>query len=414
MNDLDELERELRPMLRSTFDACIVEPSRRAGSGAEQPGRVQLDDDRKTNTAPVSADGVQLGSRTDRGQRLGARVGRRWLTVAAAAVLVTGIAGIWAVGIRSGAESPAPAQQPATTSPPAPEPSTAEREPTTTAPTQQLKGAPTAFPVLDELPEGLSAHAHVQRMGDGWTSPRTNALIGRRVDGVLTDTVELVAWPTPYDISPMQGRTPNETLVFGQPAYVYDYSSSGSVPLFLVAWGTGPFFVASGEAPLALLDQLDPDAIVATAVADDEPPQVSIGELPGDFEVIVEPQRITGEATLFVTLSIGADNYDISVHTSDQLPGMTSSGRPLRSIEVNGQPGWTYLSSTPTQDIAWQVNESTYAYLKVNDGSTSGQALTLANRIEFVDFDAWTARYSPEIYSPEIVDVPATTDVGGS
>ena len=51
-------------------------------------------------------------------------------------------------------------------------------------------------------------------------------------------------------------------VVFGQPATVHDYSSSGSSPLFLVTWGAGPFFVASGEAPLALLDQLKSDAIM--------------------------------------------------------------------------------------------------------------------------------------------------------
>lgn len=127
--------------------------------------------------------------------------------------------------------------------------------------------------------------------------------------------------------------------------------------------------------------------------------------MPGDFEVIVEPQRITGDATVFASLSIGADNYDISVHTSDRVPGMASAGRPLRSIEVNGQPGWTYLSATPTQDITWQVDESTYAYVKVNDGGTANEALAPANQITFVDFDTWTARYSPDI-----ADVPATTE----
>lgn len=35
MNDLDELERELGPMLRSTFDACIHEPDTRAGLPAQ-------------------------------------------------------------------------------------------------------------------------------------------------------------------------------------------------------------------------------------------------------------------------------------------------------------------------------------------------------------------------------------------
>ncbi|MAT04746.1 MAG: hypothetical protein CL424_06860 [Acidimicrobiaceae bacterium] len=378
------------------------------GTPSASPLRPVSDEGRAVTTTPDAVDGLELATRTNNEGRPGTGAGRRWLTAAAAVVLIAGVAGIWAAGTRNSGEAPAPAEQPVITSSPAPEASTAPSAPASTVPTQQFSAEPAAFPVLDELPAGLSATTHVERMGDGWTSPRTEALIGRRVDGVLTDTVQLAVWPGPRDVSSMQGRTPTETVVAGESASVYDYSSSGSSPLFLVTWGTGPFFVASGEAPLAVLDQLKPDTIDATVVDDDEPPLVSIGALPGDFEVIVEPHGITGDATVFATLSIGADNYDISVHTSDRVLGMTASGRPLRSIEVNGQPGWTYLSSTPTQDIAWQVNESTYAYLKVNDGSTADEALALAEQITFVDFDTWTARYSPDI-----AEVPATTEAGG-
>src|SRR5690606_29194773 len=104
----------------------------------------------------------------------------------------------------------------------------------------------------------------------------------------------------------------------------------------------------------AFLHQINPDAIEATTMGDDKPPEVSIGALPGDFEVIVAPDQITGAATLFATLSIGDDNYDVSIHTSDRVVGMASTGRPLRSVEVNGRRGWTYLSSAVNQDITWQ------------------------------------------------------------
>lgn len=72
-------------------------------------------------------------------------------------------------------------------------------------------------------------------------------------------------------------------------------------------------------------------------------------------------------------------------------------GSPLRSIEVNGHPAWTFLSSAPTQDITWQVDDSTYVYLKVNDGTDAAGALALANQLTFVDFETWTARYSPDV-----------------
>ena len=95
------------------------------------------------------------------------------------------------------------------------------------------------------------------------------------------------------------------------------------------------------------------------------------------------------------TLSIGADNYDISVSTRNPVVYMSVAG-PLRRIEVAGQPGWTFLSSFNTQDIAWQVDESTFAYLKINDGTDAAGALALANNITFVDWDSWIARYAPE------------------
>jgi hypothetical protein len=375
------------------------------------PHRVAPDEDRAIDdTSAALVDDFELSARADIDTRRDAGSGRRWLTVAAAAVVIAGIAGVWAAGSRNGGEAPAPAQQPTTSSAPASELTIVPSEPTTTVPTGRLSAEPTAFPVLDELPAGLSATTHVQRMGDGWTSPRTKALIGRRVDGVLTAAVQLEVWPEPTDISPMQGRTPTEAVIMGQPASVHDISNSGGPPLFLVTWGSGPYFVASGEAPLTLLDQANPDAINATNSAGaDAPPQLNIGALPGDFEVVVPPHQITGDATVFATLSIGADNYDISVHTDNPLVGMASAGHPLRSVEVNGQPGWTYLSSAPTQDITWQVDESTYAYLKINDGSTAADALALANKITFVDFDTWTTRYSPNI-----TDTPVTAPPGDS
>ncbi len=370
-------------------------------AGARRPRSI---DNRPVDTATDAASGLELTTRTNNDRHPDRGRGRRWLTAAAASVLVAGIAGIWATGNRNGNEAPVPSQEPTTASSPTSLATTAPSAPTNTVPAGQLGAEPTAFPVLDELPAGLSATTHVDRMGDGWTTPRTEALIARRVDGVLIDTIQLDVWAEPFDLNPMQGRTPTEDVVMGQPATVLDRSDSASSPMFAVAWGSGPYFIASGESPLAFLHQIEPDAIEAATMGDDEPPQVSIGALPGDFEVIVAPQGITGKATVFATLSIGADNYDISVHTSDPVVGMASTGRPLLSVEVNGQPGWTNLSSAATQDITWQVDESTYAYLKVNDGSTAAEALALASQITFVDFDTWTAQYSPDV-----ADVPATT-----
>lgn len=261
----------------------------------------------------------------------------------------------------------------------------------------QQPAQPTAFPVLDDLPAGLSATAFVDRVGDGRTGPRTQALIGRRVDGVLTDAIALAVQAEPLTIAPTQGRTPVDTVILGQPATVYDDSYS-STTLLTVTWGSGPHFFAQGKDPLALLDHANPDAIEATITADTtQPPLVTFGALPDDFEVIVKPQAIVDNAAMSATLSIGADNYEVTVSTINPLIGMamTSDGRPLRSIDINSQPGWTTDSQTSTADIVWQVDETTYASLRVGDRITAADALAIARKITFVDFDSWTARYSP-------------------
>lgn len=263
-------------------------------------------------------------------------------------------------------------------------------------PVQQL-AQPTAFPVLDDLPAGLSATAFVDRAGDGRTGPRTQALIGRRVDGVLTGAVALAVQAEPPEITPMPGQMPTDVVILGQPATVYDDSDS-SITLFTVTWGSGPYFIAQGEDPLALLDQANPDTIKATITADaTEPPLVTIGALPDGFVVIVQPQAITGGGTMSATLSIGDARYAVTVGTINPLVGMAmmSAGRPLRSIEIDGQPGWTADSQATTTDIIWQVNETTYAFLSASDDSTTADALAIASTITFVDFDTWTTRYSP-------------------
>lgn len=324
--------------------------------------------------------------------------GRFWLSAAAAVFVVGGAVGLVML---ADSRSPTTADQPATTSPPT-APTISSVVETVTGPEQleapaHSSGDPTSFPVLDDVPEGLSVTTYVQRIGEGASTPMTEALVGRRVDGVLTDAVHVTVQSEPVDPSPMQGRTPTETVVMGQPALVFDYSNSGRPPHFLVVWGSGPYFVAEGEAPMALLELATPGAIDASVPANaGDPPQLSFATLPDGFEVVAPPRPFGDRATLNAVLSIGADNYDVSVSTRNPL-ALMALGRPLRSIEVNGQPAWTFLSWAGTQDITWQVDDATYVYLKINDGTDAAGALALANQLTFVDFETWTARYSPDI-----------------
>lgn len=344
----------------------------------------------------------------------GVRAGRRALVVAASVTVFLGLAGLWAASSnRNADQSPAPAQQPVT----APPRTDAGRATTPTgtagtastvqpAQTRTPSAEPTSFPVLEPLPPGLSATAHVRRIADQVTTPRTEALIGRRIDGVLTDAIQIMVQTQPFDITTATDRPPTDTVVMGQPATVYNRTINGGAPQVHVTWGSGPYFVASGADPLAFFERTDHDAIRADVASNpDQPPLLTFGSLPDGFELIASP-RAVGQATLIASLSIGADNYDISVSTRNPLVEMPTIG-PLRSIEVAGRPAWTFVSSFPSQHIAWQVDDSTSAYLKINGDTDAADALAFANSITFVSFDTWTSRYSPD----EVNVLPTTEPV---
>lgn len=308
---------------------------------------------------------------------------RRWASIAAASIMLAGAGGLAAVAWRE-AEPP--------TANRGSSPSSASSSP---APLVATPAEPTLFPVLDDSPAGLSITASAQRVGAEplWTE----ALLGRLVDGVLTDTVTITVQSRPFDISPMPGKPPTEAEVLGETAAVFDFGTTTGQPVVHVTWGTGPYFLATGAAPLAFLGRVTDDAFHVTDAADtDTPPELSFGALPDGFDVIAAPQTI-GRERLSATLSIGADNYDISVGTRNWLVAMAQVG-PLRRVEVAGQPGWTFLSSFPTQDITWQADDATWVYLKINDGTDSAGALELADQITFVDWDTWVARYDPDVH----------------
>jgi hypothetical protein len=288
------------------------------------------------------------------------------------------------------------------------EPSTPTAPPTTEPSVVPLgdpgAGELTSFPVLDDVPEGLTATAYAQRTAA--EDPWSEALVGRIIDDTATDLVAISVRNTPYDITPLPGRPPTTAEVFGQPASVYDYGTAPSGERIVhVRWGSGPYFLASGTDPLAFLTVVDQSALQATApVQVDQAPTLSIGTLPGGFELLTDPQP-RDHGTLTATLSIGPDNYDLSVSSRDPLVDMGQAG-PLRRIDVGGRPGWTFDSETMTHDVAWHVSEDTYAYLKVNDGADLDDILVLAASYDFVDWPTFAARY--EVQPPQ---APAETSV---
>ena len=153
MNDLDDLERELGPALRSTFRACLADPDvQRPPSTAR--GRevhpIALPINGSTNTVDWRRRGAEfdLASTGDRTVQHGRKPRRRLIAAAAIALMLAGIIGVWAGANRPGAQSPPPAQQP--TSEPPSEP---------TLPADRAGGAdpaPSGAMVLDQFPAALA------------------------------------------------------------------------------------------------------------------------------------------------------------------------------------------------------------------------------------------------------------------
>ena len=59
-----------------------------------------------------------------------------------------------------------------------------------------------------------------------------------------------------------------------------------------------------------------------------------------------------------------------------------------------------FASDTLRHDVTWQVDEHTYAYLKVNEGTDLDSVLALAADFDFVDWATFAARYG--IQPPEV------------
>ena len=182
MNDLQAFATlcpETRPLTES--DRASMRSELFGAAATTIPHRINLRHDGPVgNTTTGSVAKLDLTSGGVNVKQHDAGPGHRWMGVAAAATVIAGIAGVWAAGTnRNGGESPAPATQPIASS-------TASDETTTpsgltdTVPAEQSSTAssePTSFPVLENLPAGLSATAHVQQIAGGVTTPGTDSAV---------------------------------------------------------------------------------------------------------------------------------------------------------------------------------------------------------------------------------------------
>lgn len=322
--------------------------------------------------------------------------------VAAAMIAVLGTAGgVWMLNQRSGSE---PVASPPSSADVAVTPTSGDPTPGTQTASDALTtivNLPTAFPVVDNPSDGLPVTAYASRSSAAPTY--SDAVIGRRVDGRLTDLVRVTAGAESQPPGGFEER--RSAAVMGQSATEYVVANGNDQPDFsVVTWGDGPYFDASGGDPLKLLAALSPGTITAApAAVDGDPPTIEIGELPDGYEVIMS--SASNADPLWAGLLVGEDNFDIWVSSRNPLAEMADAvathqyGGELRSVDVGGRPGWMFVSQDVTSGtvradgLGWQVDDSTYAYIKVTDGSSGERVLELARSLRFVDFDTWVELY---------------------
>lgn len=242
--------------------------------------------------------------------------------------------------------------------------------------------APSVYPVVETTDPVAASFLTVP----GGGQPFTEIAVGRVESGTVRDAVV-------FNVGPPAAVSPSDTFgtpvtVFGQAGTLIEGPNAGEGQL--VVWGDDPRFVAIGRDPMAFLDAAERGVLDVTFPASSAP-TVTVGALPDGYEVLVEPQAVAAPSGVIGMLQVG-DN-ELFVSTRNSLAAMVVVGN-VSEVDVNGTVGWTFPDETNTHDIAWQVDDNTFAYLKVNDGSSVEEALAFARSVEFVPAGEWMTRFN--------------------
>lgn len=248
------------------------------------------------------------------------------------------------------------------------------------------RATPTAFPVVAETPASARPTGAFSAIPRG--EPFSEVLIGRIESETIVDAVIINVGATRESIGPtdLEGE---ETTVLAQDAVVIANSGLSDEYGDTVIWGDQPAFLAIGDDPAAFLAQLDPDSIRASLPANSWlAPELTFGDLPEGYEVIVDSQ-VVGAGALIAVLGIG-DN-EVSVATRNMLPAMAIAGS-VTQVDINGMTGWMFADDV-SRDVSWQVDSSTFAYLKIDDDMTAEESLALARSVTFLPAWQWMTLY---------------------
>ncbi|MAT05794.1 MAG: hypothetical protein CL424_12220 [Acidimicrobiaceae bacterium] len=358
MNDLDELERELGPTLRSTFDTCIAEPAGRTDSPAEQPR-----DDRDPVVGSV--------------ETVRASPGRRRLVGAlAVAAVAIGVVSVAAVASRDGRSSPPSA--PATIS-------STDQGPLGTGPADTIPGTDAATTVGPDVvaedlgialptfvPEGYVLD-DVQ-LTRNWRPVAQRVIPDRtqyvqRIDGTIAATATLSSQPLDAEFDTDKGSI----TVHGSPAQIFDNGEG-----IHVVWAEADRIVTFASNGVGWDETA---ALAERTIVDAESGSVT---LPSDsgFEIADLPSAPAADAAaLSVSYRSGSDqdgrieisrwpnsgqdtleviefrmtrqNWDVETATVNEHPALvlsppTTESPPLRQVQWIDQDGtWAVVGRLP-------------------------------------------------------------------
>lgn len=246
--------------------------------------------------------------------------------------------------------------------------------------------APDLYPVADGVDP-----ATVTLSADATGPSFSEFAVGKVVDGEVSDAVTIYVGPADAIGSSDPNGAP--VTVYGHAGTIVTETIAAGEGNSIVTWGDDPTFVAVGTDPMAFLDTSE-DSPFSLVDGDDGNPTVEVGTLPDGYELLVPPQTAGGDV---VTGSIQLGDNSVWVSTRNMAASMVTSG-PMRRIDVGGSPGWAFIENPDTRnDITWQVDDHTYAYLTVEDGSSPQEALALAESVTFIPLDDWLTLYTPDL-----------------
>ena len=221
-------------------------------------------------------------------------------------------------------------------------------------------------------------------------TPVVQALIGRVVDGNVTDRMLVTAYPDPTAVS--EGGSPwRDVEVGGVAARVVDMQFDNQ----WVSLGGTPSLTVQGPKALSFLESAGPSAIravAAPATAPDQPDfTIQVGSLPSGYSVVVPPEvqpRRYRVAELALAETPGGFSAHVSVgprHTVNYSPA-----EDFVPVDVNGHAAWQVRT-----DVIWE--QAPGRFVRVFAQASATEVLALARAIRFVDEQTWTAFYDHPI-----------------